>query len=119
MKLEGEEVRKKILIYAYTNINLGDDLFIKILCERYPNADFLLIASHQYKTIFKSINNLTVKSNYLYPIAIKLQNLLHLKSSKIVQSLKKREESKNRRLSESAETGVYIGGSIYIQQDSW
>ena len=44
---------KKIKVYAYTRQNLGDDLFIKILCERYPNTQFVLYAPNVYKDIFK------------------------------------------------------------------
>ena len=31
-----------VFIYAYTNNNLGDDLFIRVLCKRYPDIDFIL-----------------------------------------------------------------------------
>ncbi|MDY0404730.1 hypothetical protein P5G51_004325 [Virgibacillus sp. 179-BFC.A HS] len=35
---------KKVLIHAYTHFNFGDDLFIQILCERYPQTSFYLYA---------------------------------------------------------------------------
>lgn len=34
---------KKIIVRAYVNENLGDDLFLKILFERYEEVDFFLI----------------------------------------------------------------------------
>lgn len=38
-------------------MNLGDDLFIKILIERYPNVNFTLLASKStYQNIFKAKN---------------------------------------------------------------
>lgn len=55
---------KKILIKAYTQLNLGDDLFIKILCERYENTEFYLFATPEYKNL-KGIktNNLKILYN--------------------------------------------------------
>ena len=32
--------RKRVLIYGYLKLNLGDDLFFRILAERYPSVDF-------------------------------------------------------------------------------
>ncbi len=52
--------QKKVMIYAYCNFNLGDDLFIKILCERYPEVHFLLYAPIEYKYYFKWLPNITV-----------------------------------------------------------
>ena len=53
---------KKIFIYAYMAKNLGDDLMVRILCERYPNTKFYLFADAFYKTAFKDLDNLTVFS---------------------------------------------------------
>ena len=33
---------KKILLNAYLNLNLGDDIFLKILFERYPDVEWIL-----------------------------------------------------------------------------
>lgn len=30
----------EIMLKAYFNLNLGDDLFIKMICERFPNYNF-------------------------------------------------------------------------------
>lgn len=35
--------KKRVLVWAYLNKNLGDDLFIKILSERYPEIDIYII----------------------------------------------------------------------------
>jgi colanic acid/amylovoran biosynthesis protein len=35
--------KKKIIVRAYVNENLGDDLFLKILFERYSDVDFFLL----------------------------------------------------------------------------
>lgn len=37
-----------ILLKLYPKLNLGDDLFLKIICERYPNTNFRLLADQRY-----------------------------------------------------------------------
>lgn len=54
---------KKLRVFAYTKQNLGDDLFVKILCKRYPNTKFVLYAPNIYKKVFKDIKNLEVCSS--------------------------------------------------------
>ena len=51
----------KILVWAYINKNLGDDLFIKILAERYPNYEINIInAKEENITPFKNYNIKTI-----------------------------------------------------------
>lgn len=52
---------KKILLLAYTNLNFGDDMFIKTVCSYFPSQEFELIADKAYRMIFKDIKNLYVK----------------------------------------------------------
>ena len=33
---------KKVLVYAFLANNVGDDLFVRLLCERYPQATFYI-----------------------------------------------------------------------------
>lgn len=48
----------KILVRAYINENLGDDLFLKILFERYKDVDFFLIdAAEENCKSFQNFNN--------------------------------------------------------------
>jgi len=54
---------KKIYLKAYTRINLGDDLFIHIICARYPDTTFYLKESKPYTDIFNSIPNLIITEN--------------------------------------------------------
>ncbi len=55
--------KKKVMIYAYTRFNLGDDILIQTLCTRYPEVEFLLYAQPEYKTVLQTCTNLTVLSN--------------------------------------------------------
>lgn len=51
---------KNVLLKVYTAKNLGDDLFIKILIDRYPNVQFYLEADKYYENIFSDNSNLHV-----------------------------------------------------------
>lgn len=54
---------KKIYIKAYTRLNLGDDLFVFILCARYPKHQFYIKEQGIYTDTFKKIKNLTIIQN--------------------------------------------------------
>lgn len=54
---------KKIYVKAYTRGNLGDDLFIHILCSRYKNITFYLKKNKYFTDIFSNIKNLVIKDN--------------------------------------------------------
>lgn len=86
---------KKVMIYAYTAHNLGDDLFIHLLCTRYPDVHFYLYAPKKYKQTFHELTNLQVLPN-------------HTTIKKIRQ-----------RLRSLPKTAVYIGGSLFIEQNGW
>lgn len=54
---------KKILIQAYLVGNLGDDLFIKILSERYPKIEFQAFCSPKDKGKYSHFANVSVVAN--------------------------------------------------------
>lgn len=56
-------MKRKIRLLAYSNLNFGDDLFVKTICEFFPNQRFELEASEQYKTVFSAVPNLQIVSN--------------------------------------------------------
>lgn len=100
---------KKVMINAYTRFNLGDDLFIKILCERYPNTQFLLYAPQDYKSLFKSFDNISIfpSDQFIY----KAMNY-PLKKTKYNGFIRKFVANK-------CDAEVQIGGSLFIQGESW
>ncbi len=60
---------KKIFVSAYSAQNLGDDLFLKILSQRYPKQRFVFFADRKYKKYgFKNIR----VYNLLYTLRKKL-----------------------------------------------
>ncbi|MGL5703248.1 MAG: polysaccharide pyruvyl transferase family protein [Cetobacterium sp.] len=99
---------KKILIKAYAQMNLGDDLFIKMLCERYKETEFYLYATPEYENL-KGID--TENLNILYNDTFAKKILFRLGRKfgipNILEDLKARE----------LDGVVNIGGSIFIEND--
>lgn len=99
---------KTILVKAYAHMNLGDDLFIKMLCERYKETKFYLFATERYTKVdgFR-LDNLTIEyNNSLYKKiltrigrAFNIPNILEDRCAKSVDGV------------------VNIGGSIFIEND--
>jgi colanic acid/amylovoran biosynthesis protein len=50
---------KKVLVFAYLAKNLGDDLFIKILVERYPRVEFRILTTITNYSIINKYKNTT------------------------------------------------------------
>ena len=98
------------MIYAYTNYNLGDDLFIKLLCERYPSTEFLLYAPKGYKNTFKNIKNIKVFPN---------NTLLVRGINFIFRLLKFRAPLFRIIIARKSNAAVYIGGSLFMQTENW
>lgn len=95
---------KRLMIYAYTQFNLGDDLFIKVLCERYPGTNFVLHAPSGYKETFKDINNIHIHANdtlFIRGINFLLHNFIR------------------RRMAKTCDAAIHIGGSLFIEQENW
>ena len=62
--------RKRALIKAYVSGNLGDDLIIKALCNRYPHVRFVVSGKRYYKSSFSECRNLKylADDSYLHRI---------------------------------------------------
>lgn len=103
-----------ILLYAFIENNLGDDLFIKLLCERYPNVNFYLpISFEKANYSLKKLNNLhfSQELNLIYQ-KLKKESILnnHLKLNFSFLSRKEKQ------LLKSFDASVYIVGSAFIQR---
>ena len=44
---------KRIFLYAYDKINLGDDLFISFITNRYPDIYFIYGQINEIKGLFR------------------------------------------------------------------
>lgn len=49
---------KKIFLRAYFNTNLGDDLFIDLICKRYSDYSIFMIDNKNYHFLKKEIKTL-------------------------------------------------------------
>ncbi|MFP9130245.1 polysaccharide pyruvyl transferase family protein [Niallia sp. BSM11] len=99
---------KRVLISAYLNNNLGDDLFVKVLCERYPQTQFYIYENKGKLSAFTGIKNLhVIYPNILYKVIDKIPNKLFSKS--FIRTM----------LGLTMDAHVYIGGSLFIEKENW
>lgn len=109
---------KPILLTAYTALNLGDDLFLKILLERYPDQKFILFTPvAQYATIFNNYENLHINYFSKYEnLIIRIINKLFKGNIKVKAYIYQKLLSfwlvRNR-----CDAYLEIGGSIFIQKE--
>lgn len=110
MQERKEVVNKRVLIYAYTKYNLGDDLLIQMLCNRYSNVQFYLYTYPEYQAVFENCPNLKVMSN---------ANIV----SKIVNGMGRLLKNKNAYeniIAKQCDICVCITGSLFIQgEEDW
>ncbi|NJJ41643.1 polysaccharide pyruvyl transferase family protein [Paenibacillus apii] len=100
---------KKIIINSYTEFNLGDDLFIKILCERYPNYYFVLVAHKNYKKTFQDLKNIKVYSS----------NSIFIRGVNFILRKLGYSNFYWRFRANQCDAIVQIGGSIFMQSVNW
>ncbi len=84
----------KIFLIAYIKKNLGDDLFIKILLEKYKQCDFYILNNNDYLEYFNKYNNLHIIEGKCSASEICSTNV------------------------DDYDAFVYIGGSIFIENKS-
>jgi colanic acid/amylovoran biosynthesis protein len=97
---------KKILIDAYLEKNLGDDLFLKIVFDRYKNVEWhLLVNDKDYYVIFKDYSN--VKVHYQSKMTKILNSFISIYSKKVKQQ------------AIEFDALLKIGGSIFIEGKKW
>ncbi|RTZ00904.1 polysaccharide pyruvyl transferase family protein [Flavobacterium sp. RSP49] len=110
---------KTVLVRAYTYCNLGDDLFLKVLVERYPEIQFTIIAPKLYEKIFKQYENVFIKqipsSPLFKKIVMKIVGLFSIsKKETYVLNIIKNFYSKEAKF---VDAYIYIGGSLFMQKN--
>ncbi|MDQ0975378.1 colanic acid/amylovoran biosynthesis protein [Neobacillus niacini] len=99
--------KKNILVSAYYSTNLGDDLFLKILFDRYPNIEwFLLTSNDKYIKTFMNYNNVHIIKTLSVKLGKRNINLFY-KLNEILLNFRKYDAFLN------------IGGSIFIENKDW
>lgn len=82
--------KKKVFIFAYARLNVGDDLFIITLLEKYKNIDFFIeVKKVEYAKAFKGYTNITI--------------------------IEDDQENFNNRIPEDYDGYIYVGGSIFME----
>ena len=98
---------KKILIEAYSKANLGDDIFIKILCDRYPKDKLYIFTMNEYSKSLRKIKNLNC---ICYDrLIIRLINCIFRKMNISENFIRKCVKRK-------MDAVIYIGGSLFVQK---
>lgn len=112
---------KRIFLKLFPEINLGDDLFLKIVLERYPQHNFLLNARKEYASLFADYANLEVFQNAethsLYKLFYKGSQVIHRKVSPgtYPKSLSKSLRKLYLPIVDTCDGFLSVGGSIFIQ----
>lgn len=97
---------KKIYLKACLNKNLGDDLFVKILVERYNKIKFYTSSVVHYNNRL-ICQNLHIKSGKHIRVINKIGKVI-LKKSDIVE----------RQMYKSKDALIYVGGSIFMENNN-
>lgn len=100
---------KDVMVYAYTQFNLGDDLFIKVLCERYPQTQFSIVAPSEYRHVFNGNDNIRfIRSDSIWNRGL---NFLFRKLGMKIDISKL--------VAATCDAAVRIGGSLFMQGEDW
>lgn len=98
---------KKVFLYAYDSVNLGDDLFVLTIAHRYPAVRFYMWSDRKNADNFKAVKNIKVinrNARYIKVLQKKWPSII----ARIRQSLEQR-----------CKAVVYIGGSLFIEYENW
>ena len=94
-----------VFVYAFLDLNVGDDLFVRKLVASYPDVHFLLLAKKPYKRMLAAYPNVTVYES----------DGFWLSGSKKLGIY----EQLRWRIAHECDYAVYIGGSIFIEYSDW
>lgn len=97
----------EIFVKGYWNSNLGDDLFLKTLCERYPNERFNIVANKDAIATIDKIPNLNVVTRNVF------DKIFTMLSSRFVPYSSLSNFDKEYQLAKKNNIICEIGGSIF------
>ena len=98
---------KRIFLYAYDRANLGDDLFVRTIVRRYPDARFYMRGDDGTARRFGAERNLKILKDDRW--LLRCAKRLH---PSLAARLRGYEEQR-------CDAVVYIGGSLFIEYDTW
>ena len=101
-------MKKKVLLKAYCHNNIGDDLFIRIITQRFSDVQFYMFVNPNFSEGLEVIPNLRlIKENIVIRLLIKISRFLFSKNI-ILDYLKKK-----------SDVIVLIGGSMFWERGNW
>lgn len=96
---------KRVYLKMYAKQNLGDDLFLKVISDRYKNVKFIMYSGNRYN---KKINsNLKIYSGLFYKIL-----------NKTIKILTNNKKSFEKMLVNKSDIVVEIGGSLFVEKQN-
>lgn len=98
---------KRVFLYAYEKVNFGDDLFVRTIANRYPNVKFYLWSTRNNFRTFSDVKNIKVVAQNSRKF-----DIIKMIHSSLPSKFKSYLENK-------CDAVVYIGGSIFIEYNSW
>ncbi|PLR85411.1 polysaccharide pyruvyl transferase family protein [Bacillus sp. V33-4] len=100
--------KQKILLFGYWENNLGDDLFLKIFSDRYPDKQLFILTKKKYKSVYSSSNIKAVAyDSFFYRVANKIIKLFNLPDMFYTFFAKK------------VDSAVCLGGSLFMEKGQW
>lgn len=106
---DGKKYGKKVMLYGYYRMNLGDDLFFDTLLKRYPNTLFVIYFEPQYREFFDKYPNTKYYSSFDSKVA---------RVNKLSKVFKKTDLFEHI-LIKKCDAVIHIGGSIYQEVGDW
>ena len=97
---------KKVVILYYAKANLGDDVLVKVLCDRYTNP-FTTLTTRHILTVSGIPNLSEFRVPYLSYVLTKLYEIVINKRNYLLG-----------RLLRSNDLLVYVGGSIFMEEEN-
>lgn len=97
--------RHSVFVYAYTNLNVGDDLFLHRLISSYPHIRFVMLVRKPYRQMFSGYPNVTVYE--AEGALLRVGRRLRI------------EERIRWRIAHECDYAVLIGGSVFKEDSKW
>lgn len=109
--------KQKICIRAFIKGNLGDDLFVYTLCNKFKDQSFVICGEKEYKHCFDDIENLEYIStdSSLIKTYTRIRKLPMRILNKLTRTMRFREFEYWNKVARECEKNVLISGSFFIE----
>lgn len=102
-------MNRTVFVHAYAQQNLGDDLFVEMLCRRYPDTGFVIFASRSHARAWRDLGNLQIVHPIPYVDRILRRLRLPARVNRTYREF----------VASRCEAVVAIGGSIFMEPSDW